>query len=58
MDFSQFDLTDPFVRALAETLAEDNGLDYQDEYIRKALNDEISAAAQAEADRWRAQFLR
>lgn len=47
MDFSQFDLTDPFVRrALAETLAEDNGLDYQDEYIRKALNDEISAAAQ------------
>lgn len=48
MDFSQFDLTDPFVRrALAETLAEDNGLDYQDEYIRKALNDEIAAAAQA-----------
>ena len=48
MDFSQFDLTDPFVRrALAETLAEDNGLDYQDEYIRKALNDEISAAAQS-----------
>ena len=46
MDFSQFDLTDPFVRrALAETLAEDNGLDYQDEYIRKALNDEIAAAA-------------
>ena len=30
MDFSQFDLTDPFVRrALAETLAEDNGLDYE-----------------------------